>query len=159
MAPQASGRHAFPVRSHSDPDYPGGQAVLLTCVHDISERKQAEQRLRDTERFFRSVLELAPDALLVVDTNGIIQLVNAEAESVFGYTRDELVGNPVEMLVPEDIRPGHPALRASFHRNPVKRELGNGRQLRGVRKDGSLFPAEIGLSPLPTPGFGRAAGR
>ncbi len=127
-----------------------GKPVLITCIHDVSERKQAEQRLRDTERFFRSVLELAPDALMVVDKKGIIQLVNAEAESVFGYTRDELVGHPVEILVPEDIRSGHAALRASFHSNPSKRELGAGRQLRGVRKDGSMFPAEIGLSPLPS---------
>ena len=137
----------------------GGKPVLITCVHDVSERKQAEQRLRDTERFFRSVLELAPDALLVVDTKGIIQLVNAEAESVFGYTRDELVGHPVEILVPEDIRAGHLALRASFHRNPVKRELGSWASIARSSQGRLYVSCRDWIEPSPDPGFGRAAGR
>jgi len=123
-----------------------GSVVSFT---DITERKRAEQRLRETEEFFRSVLELAPDALMVVDANGVIQLANAQGEKIFGYTREELLGQPVEMLVPAGVRPGHAGLRASYHRAPVKREMGANRELSGLRKDGSVFPVEIGLSPLP----------
>ena len=77
------------------------------------------------------------------------QLANAQAERLFGYTRAELVGKPVEMLVPADVRGRHPQLLEEFHRAPSSRAMGSGRELRGQRKDGSLFPVEIGLSPLP----------
>ncbi len=123
-----------------------GSVISFT---DITERKRAEQRLRETEQYYRSVLELAPDALMVVDEQGIIQLTNTQGEKLFGYTREELVGQAVEMLVPLAQRAGHDKLRAGFHRAPAAREMGANRELRGLRKDGSLFPAEIGLSPLP----------
>jgi PAS domain S-box-containing protein len=117
-------------------------------------REQAERRLQETERFFRSVLELAPDGLMVVDEKGLIQLANAQSEELFGYTREELIGQPVEMLVPDDVRPGHPALREGYHREPSHgaRRMGSGRKLSARRRDGSLFPVEIGLSPLPARG-------
>ena len=123
-----------------------GSVVSFT---DITDRKLAEQHLRETEQFFRSVLELAPDGLMVVDAKGTIQLANAQCEKLFGYTRDELIGQSVEMLVPTEVRDAHPALREAYHRSPVTREMGSGGELRGRRKDGSLFPVEIGLSPLP----------
>ena len=113
-----------------------------------NELLQAEQRLRETEKYFRGVLELAPDALLVVDAQGRIQLANAQCETLFGYAREELIGQAVEMLVPPDVRPGHAALREGYVRSPAKREMGAMRDLRGRRKDGSEFPLEIGLSPL-----------
>ena len=115
----------------------------------LAQVQSNEQRLRETERFFRSVLELAPDGLMVIDAKGTIQLANAQSERLFGYTRAELVGKPVEMLVPADVRGRHPQLREEFHRAPSSRAMGSGRELRGQRKDGSLFPVEIGLSPLP----------
>jgi PAS domain S-box-containing protein len=134
-----------------------GEARYMYGVYqDITEEKEAEfeikeseLRLRETEQFYRSVLELAPDGMMVVDAEGVIQLVNAQTEKLFGYTRDELVGQSVEKLVPEDIREKHPGLRAEFHQSPNTREMGTGKELRGLRKDGSLFPVEIGLSPLP----------
>ena len=107
------------------------------------------EQLRETEQFFRSVLELAPDGLMVVDAKGTIRLANAQCEKLFGFTRDELIGQPVEILVPPAVRARHPALRDGFHRSPAPRSMGSGRELQGVRKDGSLFPIEIGLSPLP----------
>ena len=107
------------------------------------------ERIRETEQFFRSVLELAPDGLMVVDAEGVIRLANVRCEALFGYTRDELVGQTVEKLVPDNVRARHPEMRAEFHRAPVAREMGASRELRGLRKDGSLFPVEIGLSPLP----------
>src|SRR3954469_7431679 len=107
------------------------------------------ERLRETEQFFRSVLELAPDGLMVADEHGVIRLINAQCEKLFGYTREELLGQQVEILVPTEVRGRHPALRAAFHGAAVSRTMGAGRELHGVRKDGSLFPVEIGLSPLP----------
>ena len=111
--------------------------------------KRAQEELSETERFFRSVLELAPDGLMVADDRGAIRLANAKCEELFGYTRAELVGQPVDALVPDDVRARHAALRESFHAAPVPRAMGHGRELRARRKDGSLFPVEIGLSPLP----------
>jgi two-component system, sensor histidine kinase and response regulator len=110
------------------------------------------QQLQETEQFFRSVLELAPDGLMVVDEQGVIRLANAQCEKLFGHTREALIGHPVEMLVPPDLRAGHGALRETFRRAPVARAMGANRELRGVRKDGSEFPVEIGLSPLPARG-------
>ncbi len=143
----------FPVEYASTPIVKDG-AILGAVVSftDITLRKEADQRLRETEQFFRSVLELAPDGLMVVDTNGTIRLANARCEELFGHTREELIGESVEGLVPADVRPAHAALREGFHQSPTAREMGAGKELRGVRKDGSEFPVEIGLSPLPARG-------
>jgi two-component system sensor histidine kinase/response regulator len=127
-------------------------AVVVGCVvsfTDITERMVSERLLRDTEEYYRGVLERAPDGLLVVDANGRIRLANAQCETLFGYTRDELIGQAVEILVPDNIRPAHPELRASFHRAPTTRAMGAKSELQARRKDGSLFPVDIGLSPLP----------
>ncbi|HZA36682.1 MAG TPA: response regulator [Vicinamibacterales bacterium] len=107
------------------------------------------ERLSETEQFFRSVLELAPDGLMVVDANGVMRLANAQCEKLFGYIREELIGQPVEILVPAELRAHHPAMRMTFHSAATPRAMGAGRELLGVRKDGSSFPVEIGLSPLP----------
>jgi PAS domain S-box-containing protein len=133
-----------PVRSQR-----GDITHFVAIKQDITERLRAEERLRETEQFFRSVLELAPDGLMVADAEGIIRLANARCEKLFGYTRDELIGQPVEILVPDEARAHHPSLRQAFHRSPAPRDMGSGRELRGRRKDGSVFPVEIGLSPLP----------
>jgi PAS domain S-box-containing protein len=139
----------LPVEYGATPVFKNGAVVgAVVSFTDITERKLAEERLRETEQFFRSVLELAPDALMVVDSKGLIQLTNAQGEKLFGYTRDELIGQPVEMLVPTDVRAEHDGLRAAFHRSPVAREMGADRELRGLHKDGSAFPIEVGLSPL-----------
>ena len=143
----------FPVEYASTPLIKDG-AILGAVVSftDITRRKEADQRLRETEQFFRSVLELAPDGLMVVDEKGLIRLANARCEALFGHTREELIGQSVEGLVPADVRPAHPTLRERFHRTPAAREMGVGQELRGVRKGGSEFPVEIGLSPLPARG-------
>jgi PAS domain S-box-containing protein len=125
-------------------------AMSLEILQSNIETQESAQRLRETEQFFRSVLELAPDGLMVVDAAGVIQLANAQVEKLFGYTRKELIGERVEMLVPADVRPHHAALREGFHNSPSARAMGASGELRGLRKDGSLFPTEIGLSPLPT---------
>ena len=124
----------------------------LRLLAQQAELTAQREQLRETEQFFRSVLELAPDGLMVVDTKGTIRLANARCEELFGHTREELIGQSVEGLVPADVRPAHPALRETFHQSPAAREMGVGKELRGVRKDGSEFPLEIGLSPLPARG-------
>ena len=118
-------------------------APWCSAIVDISARKRLEER-------FRQVVELAPNAIVMIGSTGLIEMVNAQTERVFGYSRDELLGKPVEMLVPERYRPNHPGLRTSFFANPVSRPMGAGRDLYGLRKDGSEFPVEIGLNPIAT---------
>jgi PAS domain S-box-containing protein len=102
------------------------------------------------EEIFRGLLEAAPDAILLVDIAGRIALVNNQTERLFGYTREELLGQPVELLVPERFRGNHPAHRTGYVREPRVRSMGEGRDLYGLRKDGTEFSVEISLSPLVT---------
>jgi diguanylate cyclase (GGDEF)-like protein/PAS domain S-box-containing protein len=98
----------------------------------------------------REVIEFAPDGVVIVDGDGRMQLVNAQAERLFGYPRDELLGKPVEMLLPERLRAGHVAHRDGFARNPQTRPMGAGHELLGRRSDGTEFPVDISLAPLHT---------
>ncbi len=103
-----------------------------------------------TNEEFRILFESAPNGVLVVDNNGLIVLLNARMEQKFGYSRAELVGRSLEMLVPERFRRGHSDLRKAFAQAPSTRPMGAGRELFGQRKDGSEFPIEIGLNPIST---------
>jgi protein-histidine pros-kinase len=100
---------------------------------------------------FRGLLEAAPDAMVIVGGDGRIALVNGQTERLFGYRREELLGQPVDLLVPERLRPGHAGHRASYFGDPRTRPMGGGRELLARRKDGSEFPAEISLSPMHAP--------
>ena len=103
---------------------------------------------RELEGRFGDLLESTPDATVIVDANGRLVLVNGQAERLFGYSRAEMVGAPVEILIPEGYRQGHPAFREDYFRDPHPRPMGAGLELYARRKDGSEFPAEISLSPL-----------
>jgi PAS domain S-box-containing protein len=96
----------------------------------------------------RALLEQAPDSLVVVDEAGVIRLVNNRFEEMFGYDRAEILGRPVETLVPEGVRPRHGAHRLHYRAAPHRRPMGQGLELEGMRKDGTLFPVEISLSPV-----------
>jgi PAS domain S-box-containing protein len=114
----------------------------VPLARKVAAASQAEKR-------FHKLLEAAPDAILEVDQNGRILLVNEAAERIFGYSRNELLELTVEALVPATMRGSHVSHRTSYAANPQTRPMGTGLQLRGQRKDGTLFPVEISLSPNP----------
>jgi PAS domain S-box-containing protein len=100
---------------------------------------------------FRRLIEAAPDAMVVVDERGVIAFVNTQTEALFGYTREELLGQPIEILIPDRFRTTHVAHRSKFLAAPRARPMGSGLELFGRRKSGEEFPVEISLSPLETP--------
>jgi PAS domain S-box-containing protein len=108
---------------------------------DITERKEAEER-------FQSVFEESPVAEVIVNEDGRITLVNGESEKTFGYDRDEMEGQPIEMLLPKRYRVNHPDHRAEFNATPQSRKMGKGRDLFARHKDGREFPIEVALHPL-----------
>jgi PAS domain S-box-containing protein len=105
------------------------------------------------EGIFRQLLDAAPDAMVVVDPAGKIVLVNAQTERIFEYSREELVGQPLELLVPEPFRERHAGHRAGFHGEPRVRPMGAVLELFARRKNGMEFPVEISLSPLEFLGY------
>jgi PAS domain S-box-containing protein len=133
------------------------QRQAATLEEQAEELEAQKTSIQATESWYRGIIESAPDGLLVADGAGRITMVNARMLALFGYTEAELVGQPIELLVPESVRQHHPALRTQFMETGGSREMGGkGYSLKGRRKDGSLFPVEVGLSKLPAVG-GREA--
>ncbi len=133
----------FPVEIGLNPIETDEGIMVLSAIVDISARKRMEER-------FQRVVEFAPNAMVMINSDGLIEMVNAQTEKVFGYSRSELLGQPIEILVPGRFRGHHPGLRRSFFQHPNSRPMGAGRDLYGLRKDGSEFPVEIGLNPIET---------
>jgi PAS domain S-box-containing protein len=123
--------------------------LILALVAAAQDRRNADRASRDAEReSFKKVVEASPSGILVVGPSGVITLVNAQIEAQFGYSRDELIGQLAEILIPRHLSKRHVGLRTDYSRAPTTRMMGVGRDLHGLRKDGSEFPVEIGLNAI-----------
>ena len=118
----------------------GGVNYLINLI-DLRARKGAEER-------FRLVVEASPNAIVLIDENGCIAMVNRQTEQLFGYDRDALLAQPVEILLPTALRSSHVPMRQDYQRNPEPRRMGNNRELFGLHRDGRQIPLEVGLSPI-----------
>jgi PAS domain S-box-containing protein len=140
----------FPVDIMLSPmETPEGR-VVISVIRDVSDRKKAEEAIRRSEAQFRALFEFSPDAIIASDRGGRITEVNARVESMFGYQRGELVGQSIDILVPERFLHTHPARRKDYASEARVRPMGAGLELYGRRKDGSEFPADIMLGPVET---------
>lgn len=124
-------------------DLQGKSVGAAVTGRDVTERHRVDEDLR-------AFLDVAPDAIVVITRTGAISAVNTQAEAIFGYTRDELVGQPLEMLLPQRFRGGHVTHRLAFTADRRKRPMGAGLELFGLKRDGTEFPVDIQLSSLVT---------
>jgi PAS domain S-box-containing protein len=141
----------FPVEVGLNPAETPDGTFVLAAVIDITARKKVEEALEKSAAQFRLVVESAPNGMVMVNEDGDILMVNSQMERLFGYDRSQMIGRPIEMLLPERYRATHPGQRGDFFRSPLTRAMGHGRDLFARRKDGSEFPVEVGLNPAQTP--------
>jgi protein-histidine pros-kinase len=140
----------FPIDISLSPLRTAEGMLFTAAIRDITEQKRVEETLRKSEEKFRAFVESAPDAIVIIDPEGRISLVNAQTEKLFGYPRTELLGRPVEQLLPDRFRAAHIVHRGAYRSDPRRRPMGAGLDLYGRRRDGTEFPVDISLSPLQT---------
>jgi PAS domain S-box-containing protein len=140
----------FPIEIGLNPIETEDGKMVLSAIVDLTERKRIDAALEDSLKRFRLVIESAPSAMVMIGPSGSIEMVNAQTERMFGYQREELLGQRIEMLIPDRFKAHHPTLRGAFFGNPESRPMGAGRDLYGLKKDGGEFPIEIGLNPIET---------
>ena len=133
----------FPIEISLSPLETEQSSLVISIIRDVSQRQQSEAK-------FQGLLESAPDGIVVVDSQAKIVIVNSQTEQMFGYTREELLGQSIEILVPGRFQKAHVEYRSNYTHQPITRPMGAGRALTGRKKDGTEFPVEISLSPLET---------
>lgn len=121
---------------------------ISAIARNLSREDRLLRQISEDQTLLGVLTESAPNGILVVDENGLITLCNKRTELLFGYRRDELVGQSVEMLIPISLRSKHPHYRKTYSDHPTERQMGAGRDLTGLRKDGTSFPVEVGLAPI-----------
>jgi PAS domain S-box-containing protein len=141
----------FPVDIMLSPVEASGESYVLAVVRDVTRHKKAEEALRRSEARLRSLFEFSPDAILVIDEKGKITEANVQVDSFFGYSRAELIGKTVELLIPEKFRQEHPEHRKEYSAQPRVRAMGAGLELYARRRDGTEFPVDIMLGPIAGP--------
>ncbi len=145
---KADGEAAW-IRDVVEVDSVGGEPVILRgFMFDISDLKESQEHLERSERRLRRFLETAPDALILVGRDGTILFANQQVETVFGYRPDELTGASLETLLPHRVRQLHGSHQHGFFAEPSQRQMGEGKSLTALRKDGTEFPVEISLSSM-----------
>lgn len=131
----------FPVEVGLNPVKTEQGVLVLAAIVDLTDRKQAEEMIH-------LAVEASPNGMIMTNQTGIIVMVNSATESLFGYCREELIGQSIEILIPEPHRSIHPQLRTKFMEQPTTRAMGHGRDLFGLHKNGREFPVEVGLNPI-----------
>lgn len=130
--------------------------VLFLLLSNINRKsilvtEKITQKLEVSEEYFRHIIEAAPCGIIIISSRGIIEKINPQVELLFGYKADELLGESIDMLVPDDIRDRHAGLREGFHEGEAKRRMGVDRKVFGLRRNGEEFPAEVGLANFNSP--------
>ena len=145
--------HEFPVEVSLSPlQTQAGESVVMATIHDITRRKKAEADLLESEARMRAIFETAVDAIITIDEHGIMERMNPAAERVFGYPEAEVIGKNVSMLMPSPYREMHDGYLANYLRTGVKKIIGSGREVVGLRKDGSVFPMDLAVAETPLNG-------
>jgi PAS domain S-box-containing protein len=138
----------FPIDLAVSEVHLGGRRIFTGIIRDISDRRMAEQNLRDSEARLRGVVEMAVDGIITIDEKGTMETVNAAAQRLFGYTAREMVGRNVKMLMPEPYRGEHDGYLSNYRETGDRRIIGIGREVRGRRKDGTVFPIYLAVSEV-----------
>src|SRR5690606_38386503 len=122
-----------------------GRPIFVGIIRDLTERKLAEQALRESSERMRAVVETAVDGVMMINSRGIVQMFNPACERLFGYKAEEVLGNNVRMLMPEPYRSEHDGYLANYHRTGAAKIIGIGREVSGRRKDGTIFPMDLSV--------------